>query len=46
MIFYNWESFYAILNNHYEMALQEKEIKRFKRTGNQFRKNLQLKDVF
>ena len=44
--FFNWDSLHARLNSHYEAWSYKKETqKRLQHTENQFRKNLQLKDV-
>ena len=46
--FLNWDSLHAKLNSHYEAWSYKKKrsTKRLKHTGNQFRKNLQLKDIY
>ena len=45
-LFFNWVSLHARLNSHYEHGdTRKRNTKRLKHTGNQFRKNLQLKDI-
>ena len=46
LIFFNWDSLHARMNNHYEAWSHKKKKKKHKRledTGNLLRKNLQLK---
>ena len=45
LIFFNWDSLHARMNNHYEAwsHKKKKKRKRLEDTGNLLRKNLQLK---
>ena len=44
LIFFNWDSLHARMNNHYEAwSHKKKKHKRLEDTGNLLRKNLQLK---
>ena len=45
LIFFNWDSLHARMNNHYEAwsHKKKKKHKRLEDTGNLLRKNLQLK---
>ena len=44
--FFYWDSLHARLNNHFKArSYKKKKTKGLEHTGNQFRKNLQLKHV-